>query len=249
MSCFAFILGAGASKHVRAPLMKDFLDVARQRFVPNEASVYTDDLNRVFSAMSKLQKVHSKSQLDLVNVESVFSAFEMADLLEIDPWDRNLLQSMRRLITWTLDKAISFRITTAKIIASHGDAYRNFAELLKTLHKKGYVSTVITFNYDVALDVELYGAGLNPTYGLSDDSAPVNLLKLHGSVNWRVCPKCQNIVSALFPRLGPHYHESAELSWSEVCKQLSIKTHCCGTEFEGDSFIVPPSWDKAKYRL
>jgi hypothetical protein len=70
MSRYVFILGAGASRHTGAPLMAEFLDRARALFAANPTSEYSNDLQRVFGAISKLQSVHSKSELDIVNLES-----------------------------------------------------------------------------------------------------------------------------------------------------------------------------------
>jgi hypothetical protein len=106
VSRYVFILGAGASKHAGAPLMLDFIDRARELFAANQASEYAADLRRVFTAISNLQAVHSKAELDFVNLEAVFSAFEMAELLAVKPFEPDLVRSMRRLIAWTLDETV-----------------------------------------------------------------------------------------------------------------------------------------------
>jgi hypothetical protein len=77
--------------------MADFLDRSRALFAANPCNEYSTDLQRVFEGISKLQSVHSKSELDIVNLESVFSAFEMAELLDVPPSGQDLVRSMRRL--------------------------------------------------------------------------------------------------------------------------------------------------------
>ena len=251
MSHFVFILGAGASKHAGAPLMVDFLDQTRKLFAANPSGRYSADIKNVFAAISKLQKVHSKSELDIVNLESVFSVLEMADLLSIEPAVPELLQSMKRLITWTLDETVLFQVSDG-VLSSRGLAYKEFAKLVKKLHDKGDSCDIITFNYDLAVDVALYAVGLSPIYGLMKNGVAergVNLFKLHGSVNWNRCPKCTEIVTGHFPN-GRIDHSIAEMKWSTMIGYLpNTKPQCCGNEFDpGDSVIVPPSWDKSEYR-
>ena len=73
MSRNVFILGAGASFDAGGPLMTDFLDVAGDLYRSDRSSF--KDFEPVFSAISALSAAHSKSILDLDNIESVFAAF------------------------------------------------------------------------------------------------------------------------------------------------------------------------------
>jgi hypothetical protein len=74
MSETVFIMGAGASKAAGAPLMNDFLDVADAlRKKARDA-----DFDLVFRGRDALQLVLPKATMDLLNLESVFAAFEMA---------------------------------------------------------------------------------------------------------------------------------------------------------------------------
>ena len=77
-----FVLGAGASKIAGAPLMRDFLDRAKEILLTGKVEDVKASFERVFRAIGSLQSVHSKSDLDIVNVESVFACLEMANILE-----------------------------------------------------------------------------------------------------------------------------------------------------------------------
>src|SRR3990172_7862318 len=81
MANTVFILGAGASHDAGVPMMNEFLDVSRELLTNGSVGEFKDDYETVFKGISKLQLVHSKSQLDIQNVETVFSAFEMAKTL------------------------------------------------------------------------------------------------------------------------------------------------------------------------
>jgi len=81
MADTVIILGAGASKQGGAPLMHDFLDVARDLLSADKVGDARKSFETVFRGISALQQVHSKSELDILNLESVFAAFEMGLLL------------------------------------------------------------------------------------------------------------------------------------------------------------------------
>jgi hypothetical protein len=78
MSKHVFILGAGFSHSAGAPLMSEFLERAENLFRRDDGHGTYD---RLFTVLSALQSVHSKSDLDLYNLESVFGVFEMGRTL------------------------------------------------------------------------------------------------------------------------------------------------------------------------
>lgn len=82
MANTVFILGAGASYQAGVPLMNDFLDVAYNLWRTGEAKDFDQQFASVFRGRSALQQVHSKSQLNIQNIESVFAAFEMGKTLQ-----------------------------------------------------------------------------------------------------------------------------------------------------------------------
>src|SRR4051812_21529069 len=87
MANVVFILGAGASRDGGAPLMYDFLDVADDLWKSNKVTGKAEFFKTVFQAIGRLQSVHSKAQLDLNNIESVFNALVMARILAKFPGD------------------------------------------------------------------------------------------------------------------------------------------------------------------
>src|SRR5579863_8604147 len=115
MSEIVFILGAGTPQEAGAPLMKDFLPRADQLRRELKTGLYAEDFRSVFSAINELTRVHSKSQLNLDDLEEVFGAFEMARVIrrfpglpaggsEID----NLLSSFKNVINCTLEESINY---------------------------------------------------------------------------------------------------------------------------------------------
>lgn len=244
MSKYVFILGAGASRHAGAPLMHDFLDRAKDFYASSPQSRYSEDIERVFGAMSQLQVVHSKSEFDNVNLESVFSAFEMATLLDVSPGSQELLVSMKRLISWTLCEAIGLSIHEFRPAPS--PAYRAFAEMISALNQtgNGSVCSIITFNYDAALDFALWHLDrMSPDYRLDKTGHGVPLFKLHGSINWGRCPNCSKIVIA---NVAPPETRADRLYRWKMFEDAGVS--CCNQQLSDGCVIVPPTWDKSEYR-
>lgn len=262
MSEYVFILGAGASKHAGAPLMVEFLDRARELYAAHPKDEFADDLRTTFEAISKLQAVHSKSEMDIVNLESVFSAFDMADLLGVSPSCPNLLRSMRRLIAWTLDRCVTFGASSHMVHPTL--PYSVFAGIIRSISPLGQEQrvprcSVITFNYDVCVDLALHAAGIDPDYGLMPDRAgSLGLYKLHGSTNWGRCSQdgCGAITAAKFA-VPPNPNQVQRQDPKSGYMVMGLGTlkdqgleRCaqCGQNLDGECFIVPPTWDKSTYR-
>jgi NAD-dependent SIR2 family protein deacetylase len=259
MSEIVFILGAGASKDAGAPLMIDFLDKAHELLRGGKLGEYAEDFERVFDARSKLQIALSKAELDLDNIESVFAALEMGRLInrlpEIPKDDiALLLSSIRRLILKTLENTIKYPIRDETMWPDH--AYNQFALLVKDLVTKGHACSIITFNYDYALDYALNFNGIPADYCLpqTTQGGVIPLLKLHGSLNWASCSKCDEIIpfelstylsqsnASLAARIRKgHLHMNVGASLPK-----SNLKHC-QQAVKPDPVIVPPTWNKTEY--
>lgn len=198
MARTVIILGAGASADCGTPLMGNFLDVARDVLRSNAAYTNGSAFQDVFDAIAGLQRVHSKARLDLYNIESIYTTFEIATLLSRLPGTREeqakrMLTSLEKLIVTTLDAKTQFgRVPTAEMVSVAHDSYTWFQRLVEALDARRTVDPVdpvaiITFNYDIAADVALDRIGLGPEYALPEFDRrrrKVRLLKLHGSLNW-----------------------------------------------------------------
>jgi hypothetical protein len=129
MADLVFILGAGASKAAGAPVMTEFLDAARDLYDAGSLGPRAEEFSTVFAARSKLSGVHSKADLDIQNVESVFSAFEMLRTLKRtgdygveDPDD--LVTAMKWLIAFTIERRLLLRVGEALHFGSRRPAAR-----------------------------------------------------------------------------------------------------------------------------
>lgn len=258
MSRTVFILGAGASKEAGGPLMAEFLDTAEQLHQQNEVGEYAADFELVFKGRAALNAVQIKSVLDLFNIESVFGAFEMGRLIgrlgslsseEVD----KLGPATRRVIATTLERSIRYPSRAEGVLppAPYDKFARTVAEL--TSSRVGPVS-VLTLNYDIALDYAFHYHNIGIDYRLSKGgrAGDMPVMKLHGSLNWTSCRKC-NVVKVLDVdksfasqqwRSNPEWGENLRL---HITGALSKLEHC-GKPCLPESVIVPPTWNKAEYQ-
>jgi hypothetical protein len=269
MSRNVFILGAGASAKAGAPVMGTFIrsatEILRNHTLdPGDQSSF----ELVLKARSVLQAVHSKSELDLDNIESLFGAFEMAELLgklgglpqsDID----RLPDSMSRLISRTIELLVKYPVKDSFSVLPP-PPYDEFAKMIRDINQKERRSVaVITFNYDVALDYSLQFNSVAFDYCLQApketdvkremmkyNNASIDLLKLHGSLNWALCDECKGISAWTFPEFFKSFnwgmHINTDQVRLEIADKLSKRTHCDLPMVSGP-LIVPPTWNKGRF--
>ena len=269
MSKTVFILGAGASRDSGAPLMNDFLDRARKLYANGECGLgFREDFERVIGAISDLQKIHSKSELDIYNIEEVFAAFEMAKLINKFPGERIrkegdidfLIKSLKRVIYVTLDRSTPLTTKNAESLPPPSGSYGEFTGLIRTIMEKELkVPTIITFNYDLAIDYALFRHGFPINYCFTSNEenrvGEINLIKLHGSLNWFECKEKKTIIpyeieqKKMFISEFQRNHSGEKYYFNIFEKITDNKIFYKGINYDviPEPFIIPPTWDKSIY--
>lgn len=264
-----FILGAGASADAGAPVMKNFLEKARylndSKLLDNEEK---QSFQNVFRAIDVLNRVHTNSKLNTNNIEVVFSAIEMAKTLECFSENAEIdvnkvFDDLKVVISSTLEKRISYRIDNfGGRTLKTANGYNEFAQMLfeTTTTSHNSAPVIITFNYDVALEVTLFSHDFWIDYGLQgvteeiDPKAqynriPITVLKLHGSLNWfSDGPDGVSTVrvSQIRDNLENYKEGSREFLRSNIHgikKSMANAT----TQSTIAPLIVPPTWNKGAY--
>ena len=265
MSNIVFILGAGASKQANAPLMGDFLDVAYELWKLNLVKDADENFKAVFRGRSILKQVHSNAQFNIQNIESVFAAFEMAKMIGqfSDYSQKNidvLVASMKKVIQRTLEETIVFHKPNENGKYYAPEPYGTFTKLIDYLTREAKPKqkvSIITFNYDLAIDFALQLSRLPFSYYLEEpsDDEVIPLLKLHGSLNWAQCSdkRCNKIVTLNFWDT-PYFQQSYNFSSRETQARMRISRilpsfYHHEKPVNSDSFIVPPTWNKSQYNL
>lgn len=261
-----FILGAGASAQGGAPLMDNFLSVARTLYRTNRVGYASQHFQRVFDAQSRLQAVFAKANLDINNIEDVFAAFEMGALLETLPGfeDRDQITELLGSLIVVIVKTIGITheygceartLPDGRKIFTPPAPYGYFVKLLRELQTKAdplHHISIITFNYDVGCDCALSWAELKYNYHLHEDlrtEDAIPLLKLHGSMNWGY--DSRELLSACnlegFLRKYELEMTSAEGRpvWVfDIGSRLDGCDELAGKSTPARPFIVPPTWSK-----
>jgi len=278
MSEVVFILGAGASAHTGAPVMKDFFSTVCDLY---EDGLISDEDQKAFKlireAKRDLERILVKVDLDLNNLETIFSLIEMGRLIGVFPGNTpidKLHKAIQRVIVRTIE---------LKTICQHkpdnGDAYDLLTREIKLLGSpRGCLrSSILTFNYDVAIDLALerqVGAidyCLQEKRGVSPGG--YKLLKLHGSFNWAKYKKndesgvipisTKRFVSEYCPQREEPIIFTANSPVSERIRYINTFQIDVGSKINGlkanfypgieanlidDSpLIVPPTWSKTEY--
>ena len=177
MSRVVFIFGAGASALAGVPTMDRFIDAASTLYRTGTNSPEDQEaFGMVLKARSKLQTVHSKATLDLNNIESLFGAFEMAALLgklsDLQQEEIIRLPShTNRVIARTIEANMRLPVR-----GSGADGvlppqpYEQMMDLVADIRRSdpsGKAVSLITFNYDVALDYAAHYGGVPIDYCLA----------------------------------------------------------------------------------
>lgn len=256
MAKVVFILGAGASAHTNAPLMKNFFSDGMALF-KNEIKNDNKDrehFEKIKGAYQSIEKIYANFILSppLENIESLFSLIEIGRIINKFPNCNSknsinkLLESIKKFIVRTLELKTKFEIDKKNGNIIHPDLYNIFCrDIISNLIKDSSRTScsIISFNYDIALDfvLEKHFEQINYCLDNSFDDFQIKLLKLHGSINWGICKKCNKVAS--YPVYSNIFIARAaqskplEISASlqcKICKQF-LKP-----------LIVPPTWNKTE---
>jgi hypothetical protein len=236
--------------------MDNFLEMAQDLQKNGEVEEVKEDFELVDKAVGYLREVHSKAQLDLNNIEVIFTAFEMGKLLGILPRIKpekieKLISSLKTVIGYTLEKTTKFGISLKN---SSPVTYSAFSRIVEDLIEQNRDVAIMTFNYDLGLDFALSKNGIQIQYCLDNlqqnNQEGVKLLKLHGSLNWVICsnPECRIIEP--YRKLQPTtLYTTNNYSVIPVVSDIHKGRKCkiCQSPLEKVPFIVPPTWNKTAF--
>jgi len=209
-----YVLGAGASYHTGAPLLKDFLVTGRLLLDSGVQLRFKESFERIFELIDSLRASSYYVEFDLDNLEHVFSLIEMGKQLNWEGSEQRF-SDLRFVILETLDKMCKLRWLNSGDFLPDED-YGNFSGLILSLNqarmshlRQGKETfdpdSIITFNYDVMFDFALLTKSAVPDYCLSSDAErskffievdgfekrKLKVHKLHGSTNWGICAEIQ----------------------------------------------------------
>lgn len=267
-----YVLGAGASAGAGLPLMSNFLEKAEELQVK---------LNFKFENIWKYLDVHH--HLKNSNIEEIMGYLDMRTTLYKSNPNNDNLKSDKQFRSEFLEFIDSVIILSGyysdEITAS------KYSELLKTFEKNlNKDDTIISFNYDFLIDDCLikndwcidYGIDLEG-YKEKSNGKRIHLLKLHGSLNWSICPICKKpqwddptyllersrvksstsgnsdkLYDKLYENLvtSTIVYNNKRLKNPEEARMQRIRLGACHKNEKHTNqevLIVPPSWNKSDY--
>ena len=247
--------------------MADFIKRAKQLQAANAYGSAAGQIQDVLDAAYKdLRQIHTKSTIDYENVEELFSAIDIAHLVQrfgsrpserIDELRKSIVVFIYRTIEETV--RIPFNGSMVRATKGYDDLARYVRENVDRAAPRGLQEvSFITFNYDTCLEFALDRHGLGVDYGLGepfvDGSAnkyqvKIPVLKLHGSINWATCSKCKKVIPT---EVNPWRHggylfiidQGQELSLP-LGTRIAGQTHSCGTPLDPLPLLVAPTWNKS----
>jgi len=267
-----FILGAGASVAAGAPLMNNFLARAKALHATGVYGKDQDAINEVLTAAYQdLKSIYATSTIDHRNIEELFSAIEIACLINSfgsrRPEDIGKLRdSIVTFIYRTIEETICIPKREKQIGLPKGYdklAARVRKHIEKNIGTNREPVSFITFNYDTSLEYSLVRSGLGVSYGLPEPFANqseenyqvknqvrIPVLKLHGSINWGYCLQCKRIIPT---EIDQWRHTTfidifgaPEILRLTPASRLATHHHkACGKTLYSLPFIVPPTWNKS----
>lgn len=256
MSDIVVVLGAGASAACGGPVMGNFLDKARDILASGRAGEAEQHFKDAFKAIGGLQAVHSKADLDIYNVESVFTAFEMAEMIRPDFVAKLKIQhspvgALLVMISGTLELTILFPVEDSALKAPA--PYQNLAMTLKRLLHYSVPrrsASVLTFNYDLGLDFAFRRADLWAEYSLGQRQPlrndAIRLLKLHGSLNWFLSAETVTEVHLGSARMNvDNVYATAPIPFEQ--KRWYVAPTSRGQQDVAYPFLVPPTLSKTQH--
>jgi len=257
-----YVFGAGASYHVGAPLLNDFLAIAQSLYHRGAMSKDESSFELVFEWIESLKGASYYVDIDLDNVEHVFSLAEMQSQIR----GRNgskLYNALKDVIVGTLDESVNIKIRNKAVdftnsYSSLGNKIRSYQDDRKIRNEDNFADSLISFNYDPILDFSVANiVGVNYCLDKSEREG-IKLLKLHGSTNWGVCTKCkknERIIQSFLTNYDNLYNWLSSDRFRHLYDgnipfnvQLRVlgraKCSKCAAVGTLVPFIIPPTWSK-----
>ena len=229
-----YVFGAGASAPYGAPTMAEFLSrsFSGWTLIPPDRTDFEGDLKIVAGAIdgqygTNVLAAQQGGDHFSAEAEVALSKINVEELLALADENKtpDIRQALERVIFRTIERNIQ-----------DSDSHEYYNLLISKILKSGQEACLISFNYDLLLDRALTNAARHATstwsYAVPFDAGveqfPSNrdsadptifLLKLHGSLNWGRCQKCNslrlwayNTYDNIFRKTWPNCKNCSEIS-------------------------------------
>jgi len=224
-----FILGAGFSKNENAPLqaeiIREIFQINTKELSPNYRKIYTRYRNDFKNFLSETMFIDEK-KFESLSLEDIYTPIDRCILdnlafRNIAPKD---LIELRQKINGLIIIMLDYKLHLTRPKGSHVEKFTDYLIALRKKHLKDDPFAIISTNWDILVDASFRGKippeeGVvdyccNPTaYDANEPIIPglsalemnlynIKLLKLHGSMNWLQCKRCQRLFVTFFEKIA-----------------------------------------------
>jgi hypothetical protein len=239
------VLGAGFSTVAGHPVMADFATTAINLTLDHSNALTDEQRSRFTNVLryrSEKARVYANVYLDLDNLENLFGLLDMEASLKADDETNQIRDDLIYVLVKTLDMTykigeplasdladlkLNLRTKEARLLRKTAGTHpsHRYGDFIKSLRPH---DSILTFNYDTALEDALLAEDLAPDYSFQsplwvDTERSQLVLKMHGSVN--------------FADKGDG---STEVVDFELLREPTLVYYQAGKPL-----LVPPTWNKA----
>ena len=233
------LLGAGASKPAKTPLMKEFIDRGRDAFhLDQYDETESAIIKKALGAYERLRRECTITELDVENIETILSVLDMEKTLGLEAE----VSEFRKFITLLITKSTRLPAPMEASWLSEGTGQLTMTKIIRAIAELGDTASIVTTNYDCNIEYICHCLGLPFTYDRAQ--APgVEIIKLHGSTNWMYCDneKCVSINETVISPLRFELVDEIPYRNGYIKPTLSLCPKC---KQPLSTRIIPPTWDK-----
>lgn len=234
------MLGAGASAQLGGPLVRGFIDLAKDGLQQGQ---FSDDenwaINDTLKLYGNLREKFLLTEEDIDNIETLISFSDLSSLVSTNSSKKLFSGEISNSVRQFVDLILTKNIIVPSVSSCQWANTREGISVKKLVAAQGYYQdrlSVISLNYDCILEYASHSMGLGFTYNRKMGTGS-EILKLHGSLNWLKCSREHCWIEPLaYSNLDSKDFENGILSRKG--------NQCSQCEKPGIPIIVPPTWSK-----
>lgn len=224
-----FLLGAGFSKNENAPLqgeiIREIFQINTKELLPGYRRIYTRYRNDFKAFLSEIMFI-DESKFESLSLEDIYTPIDRCimdnlSFRNISPKD---LIELRQKINGLIILMFDYKLHLTRQKGSHVEKFTDYLIDLRKRNLKDDPFAIISTNWNILVDASLRNK-MEPTEGVVDyccnptaydANEPVipglsalemnlfniKLLKLHGSMNWLQCKRCQRLFVTFFEKIA-----------------------------------------------